>query len=48
MALIDLIEVSKKFGDKIILNETNFSVNEKERIAMPARSEESLIKHRDS
>lgn len=34
MALIDLIEVSKKFGDKIILNETNFSVNEKERIAI--------------
>lgn len=34
MALIDLIEVSKKFGDKIILNETNLSVNEKERIAI--------------
>ncbi|MEE3775936.1 ABC-F family ATP-binding cassette domain-containing protein [Campylobacter sp. CX2-4080-23] len=34
MALIDLIEVSKKFGDKIILNEANFSVNEKERIAI--------------
>ncbi|ARR01962.1 ABC transporter, ATP-binding protein [Campylobacter vicugnae] len=34
MALIDLIEVSKKFGDKIILNETNFNVNEKERIAI--------------
>ena len=34
MALIDLIEVSKKFGDKIILNETNFSVNDKERIAI--------------
>lgn len=34
MALIDLIEVSKKFRDKIILNETNFSVNEKERIAI--------------
>lgn len=34
MALIDLIEVSKKFSDKIILNETNFNVNEKERIAI--------------
>ena len=34
MALIDLIEVSKKFGDKIILKEANFSVNEKERIAI--------------
>lgn len=34
MALIDLIEVSKKFGNKIILNETNFNVNEKERIAI--------------
>ena len=34
MALIDLIEVSKKFGEKIILNEANFSVNEKERIAI--------------
>ncbi|MBO5064326.1 MAG: ABC-F family ATP-binding cassette domain-containing protein [Campylobacter sp.] len=34
MAFIDLIEVSKKFGDKIILNETNFNVNEKERIAI--------------
>ena len=34
MALIGLIEVSKKFGDKIILNETNFNVNEKERIAI--------------
>ncbi|WP_297986265.1 ribosomal protection-like ABC-F family protein [uncultured Campylobacter sp.] len=34
MALIDLIEVSKKFGEKIILTEANFSVNEKERIAI--------------
>ena len=34
MALMDLIEVSKKFGDKIILKEANFSVNEKERIAI--------------
>ncbi|ANE35685.1 ABC transporter, ATP-binding protein [Campylobacter iguaniorum] len=34
MALIDLIEVSKKFGDKEILKDANFSVNEKERIAI--------------
>lgn len=29
MALIDLIEASKKFGDKIVLNEVNFSANVK-------------------
>ncbi|AII14539.1 ABC transporter, ATP-binding protein [Campylobacter iguaniorum] len=34
MALIDLIEVSKKFGDKEILKDASFSVNEKERIAI--------------
>lgn len=34
MALIDLIGISKKFGDKEILKEVNFSVNEKERIAI--------------
>ncbi|ANE32801.1 ABC transporter, ATP-binding protein [Campylobacter hyointestinalis subsp. hyointestinalis LMG 9260] len=34
MALIDLIGVSKKFGDKEILKEVDFSVNEKERIAI--------------
>ncbi|EPZ7284744.1 hypothetical protein ACXR32_000315, partial [Campylobacter jejuni] len=31
MALIDLIEASKKFGDKIVLNEVNFSANEGEK-----------------
>ncbi|WKW27642.1 ABC-F family ATP-binding cassette domain-containing protein [Campylobacter fetus subsp. venerealis bv. intermedius] len=34
MALIDLIEVSKRFGDKEILKDASFSVNEKERIAI--------------
>lgn len=34
MALIDLIEASKKFGDKIVLNEVNFSANEGEKIAI--------------
>ncbi len=34
MALIDLIEVSKKFGDKEILKGVDFSVQPKERIAI--------------
>ncbi|MCH5336656.1 MAG: ABC-F family ATP-binding cassette domain-containing protein [Campylobacter sp.] len=40
MALIDLIEVSKKFGEKIILNEVNFSANEKEKIAIIGKNGE--------
>ena len=32
MALIDLIDVSKKFGANEILNAVNFSVNENEKI----------------
>lgn len=34
MALIDLIEVSKKFGPNEILNEIDLSINERERIAI--------------
>ncbi|MBE3605398.1 ABC-F family ATP-binding cassette domain-containing protein [Campylobacter sp. RM13119] len=34
MALIDLIEVSKKFGPNEILNEVSLSINERERIAI--------------
>ncbi len=34
MALIDLIEVSKKFGPNEILNKVSLSVNERERIAI--------------
>ena len=34
MALIDLIEVSKKFGSNEILNKVSLSVNERERIAI--------------
>ena len=34
MALIDLIDVSKKFGANEILNAVNFSVNENEKIAI--------------
>lgn len=34
MALIDLIDVSKKFGANKILNAVNFSVNENEKIAI--------------
>ncbi|MBM0637025.1 ABC-F family ATP-binding cassette domain-containing protein [Campylobacter sp. VicNov18] len=40
MALIDFIEVSKKFGDKIVLNEVNFSVNEGEKIAIIGKNGE--------
>lgn len=40
MALIDLIEVSKKFGEKIILNEVNFSANEGEKIAIIGKNGE--------
>ena len=38
MALIDLIEVSKKFGPNEILNEVSFSVNERERIAIVGKN----------
>ncbi|WP_172199073.1 ribosomal protection-like ABC-F family protein [Campylobacter sp. RM16188] len=34
MALVDLIEVSKKFGANEILNQINFSINEREIIAV--------------
>lgn len=34
MAFIDLIEVSKKFGSNSVLNNVNFSLNEKERVAI--------------
>lgn len=40
MALIDLIEASKKFGDKIVLNEANFSANEGEKIAIIGKNGE--------
>lgn len=34
MALIDLIEISKKFGTKEILNKVSFSIQERERLAI--------------
>lgn len=34
MALVDFIDVSKKFGANVILDTANFSVNDKERIAI--------------
>ena len=40
MALMDLIEASKKFGDKIVLNEVNFSANEGEKIAIIGKNGE--------
>lgn len=40
MALIDLIEASKKFGDKIVLNEANFSANEGEKISIIGKNGE--------
>lgn len=39
MALIDLIDASKKFGEKIVLNEANFSANEGEKIAIIGKME---------
>ncbi|HEC1704046.1 TPA: ABC-F family ATP-binding cassette domain-containing protein [Campylobacter coli] len=47
MALIDLIDASKKFGEKIVLNEANFSANEGEKIAIIGKNGEgksSLLK----
>lgn len=47
MALIDLIDASKKFGEKIVLNEVNFSANEGEKIAIIGKNGEgksSLLK----
>ena len=41
MALIDLIEVSKKFGPNEILNKVSLSVNERERIAIIGKSQVS-------
>lgn len=40
MALIDLIEISKKFGEKIVLDEINFSVNQGERVAIIGKNGE--------
>lgn len=34
MALVDLIDVTKKFGSNVVLDAVNFSVNDKERIAI--------------
>ncbi len=47
MALIDLIDASKKFEEKIVLNEANFSANEGEKIAIIGKNGEgksSLLK----
>ncbi|EFN2937231.1 ABC-F family ATP-binding cassette domain-containing protein [Campylobacter coli] len=47
MAFIDLIDASKKFGEKIVLNEANFSANEGEKIAIIGKNGEgksSLLK----
>lgn len=47
MALIDLIDASKKFGEKIVLNEANFSANEGEKISIIGKNGEgksSLLK----
>ncbi|EOI6145731.1 ribosomal protection-like ABC-F family protein [Campylobacter coli] len=47
MALIDLIDASKKFGEKIVLNEANFSAIEGEKIAIIGKNGEgksSLLK----
>ncbi len=47
MALIDLIDASKKFGEKIVLNEANFSANEGKKIAIIGKNGEgksSLLK----
>ncbi len=47
MALIDLIDASKKFGEKIVLNEANFNANEGEKIAIIGKNGEgksSLLK----
>jgi len=40
MALIDLIDVSKKFGEKVILDAVNFSANENEKIAIVGKNGE--------
>lgn len=40
MALIDLIEVSKKFGEKVIFDGANFSINEGERVAIIGKNGE--------
>lgn len=47
MALIDLIDASKKFGEKIVLNEANFNAYEGEKIAIIGKNGEgksSLLK----
>ncbi|AXP08586.1 ABC-F family ATP-binding cassette domain-containing protein [Campylobacter hepaticus] len=40
MALVDLIDVSKRFGEKIVLNEVNFSAHEGEKIAVIGKNGE--------
>lgn len=40
MALIDLIEASKRFDEKIVLDEVNFSANEGEKIAIIGKNGE--------
>ncbi|MCW1360019.1 ribosomal protection-like ABC-F family protein [Campylobacter sp. US33a] len=40
MALIDLIKASKKFSEKIVLNEANFSANDGEKIAIIGKNGE--------
>ena len=40
MALIDLIEISKKFGEKVIFDGANFSINEGERVAIIGKNGE--------
>lgn len=40
MALIDLIDIHKKFGEKIVLEDVNFSANESEKIAIIGKNGE--------
>lgn len=40
MALIDLLQVNKKFGEKIVLNEVNLSINENDKIAIIGKNGE--------
>lgn len=40
MALIDLIEISKKFGEKVVLQDINLSINQGERVAIIGKNGE--------
>ncbi|WP_270979649.1 ribosomal protection-like ABC-F family protein [Campylobacter helveticus] len=40
MALIDIIEANKKFGEKIVLDNVSFSINENEKIAIIGKNGE--------